>query len=73
MRDFLGSQLKSFILVRPLFQTTNSIPPLHKKNYSMVRTKTREKGVDKKGGVLDLKRQNFKKGTGNIKVNNGTV
>ncbi len=71
MRGFLGSQLKSFILVSPLFQTTNSMPPLHKKNYFMVRTKTREKGVDKKGGVLDLKQQNFKKGT--IKVNIRTV
>jgi hypothetical protein len=48
MRDFLGSQLKSFILVRPLFQTTNSMPPLYKKDYYKIRKKTREKGVDKK-------------------------
>jgi hypothetical protein len=36
-----------------------------------VRTKTREKGVDKKGGVLDLKQHNLKKD--NIKVNIRTV
>jgi hypothetical protein len=61
MRGFLRSQPKSFILVRPLFQTTNSMPPLHKKDYFMVRTKTREKGVDKKGGVLDLKTAELQK------------